>query len=128
MHESYLRSFRLYLYLGYMFLILLFSTLAGLFLFSSGHNVKEEMVIKKTILDLGTKFTRLEVKEIGEKCKVDKITIIKVIKEMIENQEIYAEYFKSSNSVAFNQQANINEIDKLMEAYKDWEEKKIRKK
>jgi len=47
---------------------------------------------------------------------------------MIKNKEIYAEYFTSSKSVAFNQQANIDEIDKLMEVYKEWEEKKVGKK
>jgi len=34
---------------------------------------------------------------------------------MIEDNEIYAKYFESSKSVAFDQQANIEEIDKLME-------------
>lgn len=38
----------------------------------------------------------------------------------------YAEYFKSTKSIAFNQQANIDEIDKLMAAYKEW--KKVGKK
>ena len=33
---------------------------------------------------------------------------------MIDNKEIYAKYFESSKSVAFNQQANVEEIDKLM--------------
>jgi hypothetical protein len=78
-------------------------------------------------LDLGTKFIRLDVREISEKCGADKDTIIKVIKQMIENNEIYAEYFKSTNTVAFNQQANINEIDILMKKYKDWEEDKTQK-
>jgi hypothetical protein len=66
-------------------------------------NVEEEALIKRTVLDLGTKFSRLDVKEISEKCKVDKGTIVKVVKNMVGNQEIYAEYFKSSNSVSFNQ-------------------------
>jgi len=47
---------------------------------------------------------------------------------MIDKKEIYAKYFESSKSVAFDQQANIDEIDKLMEAYKEWEEKKVGKK
>jgi len=41
---------------------------------------------------------------------------------MIVNKEIYAEFFKSSNTVSFDQQANIDEIDELMAAYKDWED------
>lgn len=88
----------------------------------------EESLIKRTVLDLGTKFTRLEVKEISEKCEIDRSTITEVIKEMIKKNEIYAEYFKSSNTVAFNQRANIDEIDTLMNQYKQWEEKEIGKK
>ncbi len=86
-------------------------------------------IIKKKVLDLGTKFTRLEVKEISEKCKINhEEIIIRTVKEMIKKKEIYAEYFSSSRAVAFNQQANIDEIDRLMDAYKDWEKKEIRKK
>ncbi len=44
---------------------------------------------------------------------------------MIKNKEIYATYFESSKSVAFDQQANINEIDKLMSVYNEWEEKEF---
>ncbi len=47
---------------------------------------------------------------------------------MIDDKEIYAEYFESSKSVAFDQQANINEIDKLMTTYKEWEDKEFGKK
>ncbi len=38
------------------------------------------------------------------------------------------QYFSSTKSIAFNQQANINEIDNLMKTYKDWEDKEIGKK
>ena len=47
---------------------------------------------------------------------------------MIDNKEIYAQYFSSTKSVAFDQQANIDEIDKLMSTYKDWESEKVGKK
>ncbi|TFF98362.1 MAG: hypothetical protein EU547_01680, partial [Promethearchaeota archaeon] len=77
--------------------------------------------IKSTVLDLGTKFARLQVVEIAEQTNADLELIIETIKEMIENEEIYAQYFKSSRSVAFNQQANINEIDSLMDSFQDWE-------
>lgn len=86
-------------------------------------------IIKRTVLDLSTKFTRIEIKEIREKCEVDyEDLIIKVIKEMIKNKEVYAEYFKSSNSISFNQQVNIAEIDKLLDQYRQWEEEGISKK
>lgn len=84
--------------------------------------------IKKSILELGTKFGRLQVIEIAEECSEENSLIISTIKEMITNQEIYAQYFSSSKVVAFNQQANIAEIDKLMDQYKEWEDKEIGKK
>ncbi|TFF97430.1 MAG: hypothetical protein EU547_04300 [Promethearchaeota archaeon] len=84
-------------------------------------------LIKKTILELGTKFPRLKIKEISEECGKDQDLIIKVVKDMIRNEEIYADYFKSSNSVLFDQQANIREINDLMEVYKDWDHSNIKK-
>jgi len=85
--------------------------------------------IKKTVLNLGTKFTRLKIIEIAEKCDIkNEQLIIDTVLNMIEKNEIYADYFSISKSIAFNQQANIEEIDRLMDAYKDWEDKKVRKK
>ncbi|MFX1447216.1 MAG: hypothetical protein ACFFCG_03685 [Promethearchaeota archaeon] len=82
----------------------------------------EEMFeIKKVVLDLGTKFTRLEVREISETCGYDSDSIIGVLNSMIMNKEIYADFFKSTNTVSFDQQANIDEIDELMAVFKDWE-------
>lgn len=87
------------------------------------------LLIKKTILDLGTKFARIQIVEISEVSEiVDEKLIISTVKDMIKNKEIYAKYFESSKSIAFDQQANIEEIDKLMSIYKDWEEKKVGKK
>jgi len=88
----------------------------------------DETIIKKIVLDLGTKYTRLEVREISEKCGYDSDSIIRVLNSMIMNKEIYAEFFKSSNTVSFDQQANIDEIDELMAAYKDWEDDHYEKK
>ena len=79
-------------------------------------------------MDLGTKFTRLEVREISEKCVYDSDSIIGVLNNMIIKKEIYAEFFKSSNTVSFDQQANIEEIDVLMAAFKDWEDSHYTKK
>jgi len=86
-------------------------------------------IIKKTVLKLGIKFARLQIAEISEVCGVDDLQlIVDTVKDMIENREIYAQYFSSTKSVAFDQQANIDEIDKLMSTYKDWEDEKIGKK
>ena len=84
--------------------------------------------IKNTILNLGVKFDRLHIAEIVEKCSESEGDIIDAALEMIKNKEIYAEYFKSTQSVVFDKQANIDEIDKLMSTYKEWEEKGIEKK
>ncbi|TFF88965.1 MAG: hypothetical protein EU550_00220 [Promethearchaeota archaeon] len=85
--------------------------------------------IKKTILDLSLRFDRLELGEIAEKTIFKDETLIeKVIKKMISNKEIYAEYYENSRALLFNKQANIDEIDSLMETFKKWEkseEKKI---
>ncbi len=86
-------------------------------------------IIKKAVLDLGLKFARLQIAEISEVCDVDDVQLIEeIVKDMIDNKEIYAQYFSSTKSVAFDQQANIDEIDNLMSTYKDWEDKKIGKK
>ena len=84
--------------------------------------------IKNTILNLGTKFGRLHIMEISEECGEDESLIISTVREMIEGSEIYAKYFESSKSVAFDQQTNIKEIDKLMEQYQQWEKEGISKK
>jgi len=55
------------------------------------------------------------------------VLIISVLKSMISNKEIYAEFFKSSNTVSFDQQANLEEIDELMAVYKDWKDEYYKK-
>jgi len=84
--------------------------------------------IKNTILNLGVKFDRLHVAEVAEKCGESEDDIINTALDMIDKKEIYAEYFKSTKSVVFDKQANIDEIDALMEQYKKWEEEGISKK
>ena len=90
-------------------------------------NSEFEVKIRKMILDFGTKLTRLNVDEIAEKTETFHKTIKKVVNSMIENQEIYARYFKSTNSVVFNQDKNIIEIDDLMAIYREWEKTKSKK-
>ena len=80
-----------------------------------------EIIRRKTVLDFGTRLTRLKVAEIAERTGAFHKTIIEVVEKMKQNNEIYARYFKSSNSVVFNQDANIDEIDRLMSVYNEWE-------
>jgi hypothetical protein len=77
--------------------------------------------IKKVIIDLGFQFARLEVMDIIEKCGEEEGLIISTIQNMIKNKEISAEYFKSSKAVAFSQQIDVDEIDKLMKSFDEWE-------
>jgi len=80
--------------------------------------------IKKVILDLGFKVSFLEIEEIIERTNLyDKELIENVIRNMIKNSEIHAEYFPVSKAIAFDLQANVEEIDKLMKIYRDWEKK-----
>lgn len=90
-------------------------------------NVEEEALIKRKVLDYGTKATRLKIRDISDRTNVDKDTTIKVLRAMIKNKEIFAEYFSSSKTVAFNQLANVDQINDLMEIYREWEQEKIEK-
>ena len=77
--------------------------------------------VKKEILDLGVKFTRLEIKAIAEKLNQDPAIIVEIIQDMVEKQEIHGFYFDSTKTITFNQQANIDEIDKLMSQFQELE-------
>lgn len=81
--------------------------------------------IRKMILELGVKYNRLQIAEIAEKCGEPEDCIILIAQGMIENKEIYAEYFKSTKSFAFDQRTNIDEIDDLMKKYEGWEKEKM---
>ncbi|MFX1357451.1 MAG: hypothetical protein ACFFA8_09185 [Promethearchaeota archaeon] len=90
--------------------------------------VYENYNLKKEVLDLSTKFTRLEVRGISEKLDKDPILVLNLIKNMLKNKEVYGEYFESTKTITFDQQANINEIDQLLSKFSKFEEKKIDKK
>jgi hypothetical protein len=91
-------------------------------------NPKEVAEIKRKILDLSTKLTRVEVKEIAERVKTNRNLVKKVMRTMLENREVYGKYFSSSRALVFNQKVNIAEIDHLMTIYKDWEKNEFAKK
>ncbi len=82
--------------------------------------------IKQKVLELGSKYPRLEVREIAEVTNIsDQNLIIKVLTKMIVAKEIHAQYFKSSNSVAFDQKANLNELDQLDSLFENWADEEI---
>lgn len=71
--------------------------------------------VRKAILELGTKYTRLQINEIAEKVNVaNEKQIVAVVRDMIERGQIAAEYFESSRSVAFDQQANTAALAKFI--------------
>jgi hypothetical protein len=78
-------------------------------------------LIKKYVLDMSTKATRLKLKEISEMTKIDKDSIKHVIRNMIKNDKVYAKYFSSSKSIVFDQETNIAEIQNLMNEFEKWE-------
>jgi hypothetical protein len=88
--------------------------------------------IKKTILDLGMRFPRLQASDIAEECGEDEGVIVSTIKEMIVNDEIYAKYFENSRSVAFDQRRMEGEIEKFTERldkqFEEWGKKEQSKK
>ena len=69
--------------------------------------------IKTSILNLSVNFTRLEIKSISEKLNLDPALIVGVVKEMVENLEVNGVYFSSTKSITFDQQSNIEDIERL---------------
>ncbi|TFF88966.1 MAG: hypothetical protein EU550_00225 [Promethearchaeota archaeon] len=91
-------------------------------------NFCEILEIKDFLLDKGTNYNIIKIGDIMEKTRVnEKELIVSTINSMIENEEIYAEYFKSTETLKFDKNTNIKEIDKLMEVYKKWETEGIGK-
>jgi len=79
-------------------------------------------IIKRIVLNLATKFARLEIIEISEQAGIrDEDFIIEVLQEMIQNNEIKGEYFSKSKAVAFDKQSNIEQIEQFIKIYREWE-------
>ncbi|MFX1455947.1 MAG: hypothetical protein ACFFDB_11300 [Promethearchaeota archaeon] len=94
--------------------------------FIDNHKIRK---IKKVVLDLGTKVSLLEIGEIVERTNVHNTELIEnVIRDMINNSEIYAEYNGSVKTVFFDLKENTDAIDKLMKTYRNWEKSKFAKK
>ncbi len=69
--------------------------------------INQIAAIRKTLLDIATKFSRIHVVEISELCLVQDLQLITdTVKKMIQNKEIYAQFFTSTRFVAFDQKAN----------------------
>ena len=88
----------------------------------------KKLKIKGIIINLSAKYARLQIMDIVEKCGEEEGLIISIIQDMIKNREISAEYFKGSKAVAFSQQIDVEEIDKLMKSFDEWEKDSMSKK
>ena len=91
---------------------------------------KEEnsVIIKEKILTSRKDVDRLLISEIMNETNIhDEQLIIEVVQDMIDNQEINAEYFQSSKSILFNLQGKAIKIDNLLDTYKDWEDERFEK-
>lgn len=89
---------------------------------------KQKLIIRKTILDLGTQYSRLEIKDVSERCYINQNIVQRDLEEMILNKEIFASYSKKNKTIEFDQNSNIDEIDDLMKIYENWESEFFRKK
>lgn len=91
-------------------------------------NYEEEAKIRRTVLDIGIQYPDFTLSNVAKKCQVDKNTCLIAINNMIATKQIFADFFYVSKKFAFNKKANIEEIDKLMNLYTEWETEHIGKK
>ena len=74
------------------------------------------------------RFPRVQISEIIEINKINNPNLaISVVLEMIKNREINAEFFESCKSLVFDLQMDMDEIDKLLKTYEEWEEEDYKK-
>jgi len=79
-------------------------------------------IVKRVVLNLATKFARLEIIDISEKIGISDINfIIEVLQEMFRNNEIKGEYFSKSKTIAFDRQSNIEQLEQFIKIYREWE-------
>ncbi len=72
-------------------------------------------IIKRNVLTLGTRYNRLLMVEIAEKCEISDVELTKTtVLEMIKQKEIAAEYFTSSQTVVFDQAANNDALNNFI--------------
>lgn len=75
------------------------------------------------------KFTKVEIPEIIEEAGVNvEILITEIAQKMLENKEIFGYYENKSKSIIFDHEVEVEEIEKLMEKYEEWEEKETDRK
>lgn len=116
------------IYTNFIIPILIFSILIFLIIIKLKPNYKKQAVVRKLVLSFSTKHSSFKLSKLAILCSVDKDFVKAVVKSMIRNSEIYAEYFKNTKKFAFNIRVNNEEIDRLMEMFSEWEAAHVGKK
>ncbi|MHA2087991.1 MAG: PCI domain-containing protein, partial [Promethearchaeota archaeon] len=83
--------------------------------------------IKKQILELGSQYSRLELRELSEKIGEDNESLKRIVISMIRNNEIFAQYFNNTKTLVLNQQANLEQLEQLISKINTIEKKKRKK-
>jgi len=100
---------------------IVFAILLLLIFFKVSPHYKKQAQVRKKVLNFSTTYSEFKIYDLAQICSTDKDFIKSVVKKMIKNNEIYAEYFKNTKKFAFNIKSNLEEIDKLMALYEQWE-------
>ncbi len=87
---------------------------------------REEQQVLNELLKISEKFTRIHVKELVEKLKMDESKVIKIVEKLTKNNKIPAIYDSDSKGIEFH--IIDEDIDKLLEKFNNWSEKKKNKK
>ena len=100
---------------------IVFAILFLLIFFKLTPHYKKQAQVRKKVLSFSTNYSEFKIYDLAKIFSTDKDFIKSVVKKMIKNNEIYAEYFKNTKKFAFNIKSNLKEIDKLMALYEQWE-------
>ena len=84
-----------------------------------------EKIVHCVIIDVGAKYPRILLSELGEIIKIGSESELKVIiKAMINKEYIHAEFFETSDAIVFDQSKNKRDIDiflkKLDDNFQNW--------
>ncbi|MHA1672683.1 MAG: hypothetical protein ACTSYI_03565 [Promethearchaeota archaeon] len=80
--------------------------------------------IKKVVIELAEQHRRLEIAEIAEVCCIkDFEIVIDIVLAMIGNKEIQAQYFTSTQTIAFTQHVGSEDLERLDDLFEQWDQK-----
>ncbi len=91
-------------------------------LYNELHKLYAELKIRITLIDISTKYPRLQIEEIAKLCESDVNYTIKILENMFQNQEMFGEYFEETGGAVFEVSKNMPFLTMLDEAFKDWED------